>query len=285
MPWPKQGTAIQRLRRTLPTPGARLKHRRTAVFIAAFSIIGGIVLLNASSAATKPVSLYLTPDIRTVAPNTDVVYQLRVDSGPVDIDAVQAVIAYPPSLMKLVAVEASDSRFTSTGPAGGADGEVFVSRGAEGGVSGDQLVADLRFRVASSTAPTIALAFTGNNYVYAAGDGKDVLGGLASTRGATLRIDGQAPAVALTTPSPGTTVRQGQPVTVTATASDDISTVSRVELYVNSVKIVTLDSPPYTYQWNTIGLSVGSRHILQARAYDTQGNVGVSQTLTATIGR
>ena len=91
--------------------------------------------------------------------------------------------------------------------------------------------------------------------------------------------DTQAPAILITSPV-GSKVAGSVPVDVSY--SDNIG-VTRVELYVNGQKFATDDNAPFAFAWDTSSLMDGA-YTLIAYAYDAAGNVGVSPTVSVTIG-
>jgi hypothetical protein len=91
--------------------------------------------------------------------------------------------------------------------------------------------------------------------------------------------DVTAPTVSLTAPAAGATV--SGTTTLSASASDNTE-VSRVEFYDGTTLLGTDTTAPYSSTWNTVGRSNGF-HTLQARAYDTAGNVGQSASVTVLV--
>ena len=91
--------------------------------------------------------------------------------------------------------------------------------------------------------------------------------------------DTEAPVTAITAPSGGSTV--SGTTSVTATATDNVG-VTRVELWVDGALGPMDTSSPYSFSWNTAGLSNGS-HTLQSRAYDAAGLTGSSAIVTVTV--
>ena len=75
---------------------------------------------------------------------------------------------------------------------------------------------------------------------------------------------------------PVTATRKAK-TTLVATASDNIGVV-KVEFYVNGTLQCTDTTAPYTCVW-TVGNAIKT-YLLQAKAYDAAGNVGVSPTVT-----
>ena len=99
-------------------------------------------------------------------------------------------------------------------------------------------------------------------------------------RSVTLDNDFTPPTVALTAPADGATV--SGTVTFTATASDDRSTLSKVELYLDGTLIGTDTSSPYSFSYNTRSQTNGTKAIT-AKAYDSWSNVGTSAPVTLTF--
>ncbi|RFC38339.1 MAG: Serine protease, subtilisin family [Candidatus Nitrotoga sp. LAW] len=94
-----------------------------------------------------------------------------------------------------------------------------------------------------------------------------------------ISLDTQAPDILITSPV-GSKVSGSVPVDVKY--SDNIG-VSRVELYVNGQKFATDDNAPFAFSWDTSALANGA-YTLVAYAYDAAGNIGVSPTVSVTIG-
>jgi chitinase len=88
--------------------------------------------------------------------------------------------------------------------------------------------------------------------------------------------DTTAPLVTLTLPS--TTFTRRSTVTLGATASDNVGVV-KVEFYVDGSLLCSDASSPYTCAWH-IAAANNKSYILQAKAYDAAGNVGLSPRIT-----
>lgn len=124
-----------------------------------------------------------------------------------------------------------------------------------------------------------------NGYVY---DGwtncdtvTDRVCGLTVTadRGVTARFrDAQGPSV--TSLSPGSGVQRGT-ITLSAGASDNSGSVSRVEFRVRGVLVATDSSAPYSTSFNTASVSDGSATI-RATTFDAAGNSSFTES-TVTI--
>jgi hypothetical protein len=87
------------------------------------------------------------------------------------------------------------------------------------------------------------------------------------------------PSVSLTAPVGGVTLVGT--VMLSANASDG-SGVSRVEFFLDGVRLGTDTSAPYSYAWNTLTAANGG-HILSARATDLYGNVATSTEVSVTV--
>ncbi len=93
--------------------------------------------------------------------------------------------------------------------------------------------------------------------------------------------DTTPPTTSITAPANGATV--SGTVNVTASASDNSGTVSKVEFYVDGALASTDTTSPYSFSWVTTGYTNGSTHTLVSKAYDPSNNVGTSATVTVTV--
>jgi hypothetical protein len=91
--------------------------------------------------------------------------------------------------------------------------------------------------------------------------------------------DTQPPAVALSSPSSGSTAKGI--VAVNASASDNVG-VSRVELYVNGALLATDAASPYSFSWDSTKVADGSAALV-ARAYDAAGNASNSSSVAVNV--
>ncbi|KAA3595935.1 MAG: hypothetical protein DWQ06_16285 [Calditrichaeota bacterium] len=80
--------------------------------------------------------------------------------------------------------------------------------------------------------------------------------------------------------SPASFVTIDGDVTISATAHDD-SGIERVIFYTNGDSLTELTSEPYTYVWDTNGLS--GTYSITARAYDTSGNFAEAYPASVTV--
>lgn len=87
--------------------------------------------------------------------------------------------------------------------------------------------------------------------------------------------DTSIPTIALTSPANGATVTGGQ-INVLTSASDNTG-VTKVDFAVNGQAKGSVTTAPYTFTWNTAGLSNGS-YTIKATAYDAAGNSAFSSS-------
>ena len=94
----------------------------------------------------------------------------------------------------------------------------------------------------------------------------------------------RAPAIALTSPANNSVIRSRSTVRITAAAEGDVG-VARVEFYVDgAIKCRDLTAP-YSCDWSVPWSKSKHHYRLTARAFDTQGNVDISPTVTVTAAR
>jgi hypothetical protein len=104
---------------------------------------------------------------------------------------------------------------------------------------------------------------------------------LATPVGGAPGPDNTPPSVTVTSPTEGSTV--AGMVSLTASASDNVS-VTSVQFFVDGTALGSpVTSSPYTVVWDTSGLPLGP-HTLYATARDVSGNVGTSQVVHLTLG-
>ncbi|MDU0460511.1 MAG: Ig-like domain-containing protein [Geobacteraceae bacterium] len=95
----------------------------------------------------------------------------------------------------------------------------------------------------------------------------------------TVLTDTTAPTVSITSPGVGAEVNGT--VTITAASADNVG-VSKVEFYNDGVLLYAGNVAPYSYSWDTTGVSNGS-HTLTAKAYDAANNVTTSSAYTVSV--
>jgi chitodextrinase len=249
-----------------------------AVFAVALAVAGYFIIF--SKAAPAPPTVYLNPASMTVGPNGTVTVQVRENSGTTAVNAVQANFNYPLGLLTFTSIDATGSAFGTQAENTGASGLVKIARGTTTPVTGDQLVATVTFQ-AGATGGAATMAFASGTALVNATTNADILGSLAATAGGTYTIDTAAPTVSVSSPANNASIALGSTPTITVSASDASSSVTKVEVYIDGALKTTLLTSPYTYVWNS-GVTAGA-HTIQAKAYDTYNNIGTSTTVNVTV--
>lgn len=103
--------------------------------------------------------------------------------------------------------------------------------------------------------------------------------GQSSTVSVSVVNDTTAPTVSLTSPANNATV--SGTTTITASASDNVG-VSKVEFYRSGTLLYATNVAPFSYAWNTTGVTNGS-YTMTAKAYDNTGNVATSTNVLVTV--
>lgn len=252
---------------------------------------------NAATNAPAAPAIYLSPTSQSLAANETFTVSIRENSGSTGVNATLINISYPNSLLDYVPTTAevatdnpngisfSGSAFSTAAEAkvNTATGTVTITRGTGGGASltGDQLIARLTFK-AKATGGAVNITFTTGTALVSASTNANILptgGGLGN---ATYTIDTVGPTLSLTAPANAATIELGSTQSVTATATDSASSVAKVEFYVDGSLVSTDTASPYSYSWNTTGVTEGS-HAVYAKAYDSFSNVSTSSTSTVTV--
>jgi subtilisin family serine protease len=96
----------------------------------------------------------------------------------------------------------------------------------------------------------------------------------------TFDNDFTGPGVSVTAPSEGATLTGT--VTLSATASDERASVSKVEFYVGTTRVGSVTAAPYTFSYNTRLLGNGAK-VITAKAYDSWNNVSTSAPVNVTF--
>lgn len=91
--------------------------------------------------------------------------------------------------------------------------------------------------------------------------------------------DNEAPSVSITSPTNGSQVTGN--VTISVDATDNVG-VDKIEIYIDNVLKKTLTTSPYNYTWDSSTATNGT-HTIYAKAYDAEGNVGTSNTISVSV--
>ncbi|HEX6705225.1 MAG TPA: Ig-like domain-containing protein [Albitalea sp.] len=136
--------------------------------------------------------------------------------------------------------------------------------------------------VATSTAAPFASSWTATaagSYLVQA-RATDNAGAVTTSGVAILAVDAP-PTAAITAPGNGSTFLPGWDVPIAISAADSDGSVARVEVYDGSTLVATLTAAPYSTTLNNV---TAGTHALSARAYDNQGAVTTSATVTISAG-
>lgn len=90
------------------------------------------------------------------------------------------------------------------------------------------------------------------------------------------------PTVSITAPSPGSTLIAPAQVTISANAGDNDGTVSKVEFFLNGIKLGEDTTAPYTMTWNT---AAAGDYTLTAKATDNSGLTAISLPVNITVAK
>jgi hypothetical protein len=256
------------------------------VFAVIFSGVGAYVLLSSKAAPPAP-TVYLSAASGVFGTNTSFSVQIRENSGTTAVNAVQANLSFPASLLSLVSIDYTGTAFGTQAQSTSGTSTINIARGTScnttcGTLTGDQLVATLNFKTLT-TGGSAAVAFTAGTALVESTNNTNLITNVASMTGSgSYTIDTTPPTVSITAPANNATLAAGSNVNVTVNASDSASSVAKVEYYVDGSLSGTVSTSPFTYVWNTTGLALGA-HTVQAKAYDTFNNTASSSTINVTL--
>lgn len=260
--------------------GIKFSPLHLAIYAVILGIVGYIIIR--SQAAPPPPTVYINPSTQTLAANTTFTVTVRENSGTTPTNAIQAVFTYPANLLDFVSIDTTGSPFdigNSLSSSGGS-GKVTIGRGAGTNQTGDQLVGTVTFKT-KTTSGTAALAFDTGTQLLSATNNTQLLSSLSATGGASVVVDATDPVVGLTAPTNGTTISGGNSVTISGTATDNTQ-VSSIGIYIDGTLKTTVTGSPFSYSWNTTGVSLGN-HTIQAKASDPFGRTGSSALVSVTL--
>jgi len=95
-----------------------------------------------------------------------------------------------------------------------------------------------------------------------------------------LRAANQAPVTAITSPAANTSFTFGQPIAITATATDADGSIAKVEFFANGNKIGERSGAPYTFTWEA---PIAGANVLTVRAIDNEGSATTSAPVTVNV--
>ncbi len=245
------------------------------------------------SQAANTTSIYLSPASQNVNVNSDLVVNVRENSGVTPVITAEISLNYDATKLDYVSTDApdlSDFKDPIVNAPTTSTGVIYFVRivrqpitdcpvpgvPCPNSVTGDKLIATVRFRAKTIAGPTaINIAATSNVW----GLNEDE----TSTRiGGTYTVVDVPPTVSMTAPAAGSFVK-GNAVTLSADATDNLG-VTRVEFY-DGAALVSTDTTAtvnsYSVPWNTTLVAAGS-HTLTAKAFDANGST-TSAPVTVTV--
>lgn len=193
---------------------------------------------------------------------------LDVVAGPVMADVTPPTVA----LTAPTASSTYSGDITFAATASDDTGVIQVAFLVDGAVVGTDATAPYTYVWQTSAAD--------NGNVIVTAKAQDVAGNITETLGVSIAINNVAdvtlPTVSITSPTDGATV--ADTVAITADAVDAESGVASVEFYVDGALVGVDTAAPYSFMWNTVGVSNGAV-TLGVLATDVAGNVASSSVL------
>lgn len=195
--------------------------------------LSGSILLFAPflavpSAYAASATMVLSPSSTSVVKGSTLTVYIYENSGSEPVNAASADLSYPANLLSFSGISSS-SAFTIVAANSGGGGNVNIDRGALPAVSGNQLVASVRFKALTNTA-SASISFTGGSKVVSANSNANILTG---TRGGTYALTNPAP-VAPKAPTPPPPPKDTTPPTITQVAVSSIGTKSATVTWTTS---------------------------------------------------
>jgi hypothetical protein len=129
--------------------------------------------------------LYLSPKSGSYSSGANFTIQIRENSSQTLVNAVQANLAYPTDLLKVVKVDASSSKFKVEAQNQSGGGQITLARGSTSPILGDQLVAQVTFQGIATGAARVT--FVSGSALVNASTNKSILKGLPEPFTYTIR--------------------------------------------------------------------------------------------------
>ena len=95
--------------------------------------------------------------------------------------------------------------------------------------------------------------------------------------------ENQLPSCTITYPNNGDEFEPGDTITISVEANDNDGLIVEVRFYINDIGVFSSTSFPYTYTWNTSGLTIGS-HIIKVTVKDNDGGTQTDECTISIIG-
>ena len=196
----------------------------------------GLLVIAKLVFAAGTATLYLSPASGTFAQGDTISIDIYEDSGTDTVNAVQANLSYPDNLLNFTGITSS-SAFNVEAQSTGGNGSVQIARGATTPVSGNQLVATVRFTAAAGGQANISFT-SGSAVIRSTDNGAQTL----TTTGASYTINSQSTIYL----SPASrTYNQGDAVAVSIyvnSGSVDVNAVQANLNYTNNLTFNNIDA-------------------------------------------
>ena len=267
--------------------GNKMKHRIRSWLL---GVILALPLFAPFTAYADTATLYLSPASGSVSKGSILTVNVRENSGNEPVNSVQANLSYPANLLDFVSINSSSAWGVVAQNSGGS-GSVQIARGALPAVSGDQLVASVRFR-AKTDSGTASITFASESAVVSASSNKDVKSG---ERGGNYTLKAAAPA-------PAEAPKDTSPPTITKVEAKEITATTAVITWTTSEPatsevtygpsqeygIAAADTNTVTDHKVTLSsplVTPGTKYHYMVKSVDPAGNAAASSDATfTTIG-
>lgn len=123
-------------------------------------------------------TIYFNPPTQGYSVGSDMVIEIRENSGGTNVNAVQANFSYPADKLTFVSADGSTSGFTTQAQNIGGNGTVTLARGIIGSLSGDQLIAKVTFKV--TAAGTANLTFVNGSALIDSSSNQNIISSLSA---------------------------------------------------------------------------------------------------------
>jgi photosystem II stability/assembly factor-like uncharacterized protein len=109
----------------------------------------------------------------------------------------------------------------------------------------------------------------------------DNLSAITTSTAVNIIVGNQNPTVSITSPQNNASFSQPANITINASATDPVGTISKVEFYNGATLLGTVNNTPYTFTWS--GVTSGT-YSLTAKAYDNKTGTATSSIVSVTVG-
>ncbi|HSH56212.1 MAG TPA: cohesin domain-containing protein [Candidatus Limnocylindrales bacterium] len=249
------------------------------------TVAGSSLTLAASTGGAQKATFSLSPASGEIVAGATISVAVKVSSSSLGLTTVQPIVSYPAAQLEYVGVT-EGGVFGTVQRTRVANGVVDIIRGISGGsagVTGDNPVVTLQFKVIG-TQGTVGLALTAGSAAYdGSGTGTNVLDAAAST-GANYTLGAVMPNCAAAPSTPGAPTRTTFDYTsvsftwAASNAAPDCTLAGYHVLRDGAVIADVMNGTSYTVS----GLQAGSSHHYAVQAFDTNGHssaVSIASTL------